>query len=101
MNLATACFEIVHFAFRDDLALAEQVTSRQQLGQWTARQPGFRARQCYHDPKANRWTDVVERESAAQALAAMARSQQDASLSETMALIEPETLHVGHFTRLT
>lgn len=100
VSLPTSCFEIVHFAFRDSVPLPQQIESMRALGQWAARQHGFLARQSYHDPQTGRWTDVVEWKSAAEAHAAMERSQHEESLTEVMALIDPQGLQLGHFERL-
>lgn len=94
-----SCFEIVHFAFRPDIPFPRQVEAMHALGRWAATQPGFVTRQSYHDSRQARWTDVVEWSSLGQATAAMERSQREPALASVMALIEPSTVHAGHFEK--
>lgn len=100
MNPTASCFEIVHFAFQAAVPLSRQIESMKTLGHWAATQPGFLSRQSYHDPQANRWTDVVEWARRDDALAAMERSQHEPLLAGVMALIAPESVHAGHHDRL-
>ena len=60
MSPNSSCFEIVHFAFRGGLPLGRQAELMKQLGEWASTRPGFVARQCYHDARTDRWTDIVE-----------------------------------------
>ncbi len=99
MNDTDPCFEIVHFAFVPEVSPGDQLAAMKTLGEWAATQPGFVGRQSYRDPVAARWTDVVEWTSLQAAQAAMARSQQAPALAGIMALIDPETVHAGHFER--
>lgn len=100
MSPTISCFEIVHFAFQAAVPLPRQIQCMKALGNWAQMQPGFLARQSYHDQQSNRWTDVVEWKSVADAKAAMERSQQEASLADVMTLIAPDSLYVGHHERL-
>jgi hypothetical protein len=100
MGITTNCFEIVQFSFQSSASLTQQTECMQALGRWVQTQPGYVARQCYRDPQSNRWTDVVEWSNQADALAAMQRSQNEASLAGAMALLDPHSIHVGHFERL-
>jgi heme-degrading monooxygenase HmoA len=100
MSRSLTCFEIVQFSFKSDVQLRTQIDAMKQLGRWVAEQPGFLARQSYHEPQADRWTDVVEWQTKADAHAAMQRSQREASLAVAMALISTDTLHVGHYEKL-
>jgi hypothetical protein len=100
MNASSPCFEIVRFAFRGDVPLSHQIESLRRLGQWAVRQPGYLARQSYHDPNAKLWTDIVEWDCLQNAHDAMERSRKDVSLADLMAQIDPETVHAGHFNRL-
>lgn len=100
LDSTPTCFEIVHFAFQGSVPRARQTACMRQIGDWARLQPGFVARQSYHDPHANRWTDVVEWSDLAHAQAAMERSQREASLAEILALIDPVSLQVGHCERL-
>jgi hypothetical protein len=93
------CFEIVHFAFLPTVTLPRQTEAMNALGAWAATQPGFLSRQSFHDTRQSRWTDVVEWSSLDQATAAMERSQREPALASVMALIDPATLHVGHFEK--
>lgn len=93
------CFEIVHFAFLPDVTLPRQIEAMNTLGVWAAKQPGFLSRQSFHDPRQSRWTDMVEWSSLDQATAAMERSQREPALAGVMALIDPATLHAGHFEK--
>ena len=60
MASSHTCFEIVHFAFLADITPQRQTEAMKALGSWAAAQPGFVSRQSYHDPRHDRWTDVVE-----------------------------------------
>lgn len=93
------CFEIVHFAFLPDITPQRQTEAMTALGRWAAAQPGFVSRQCFHDPRQSRWTDVVEWSSLDRATAAMERSQHEPALASVMVLIDPGTLHAGHFAK--
>lgn len=93
------CFEIVHFAFLPDVTLPRQIEAMNTLGVWAAKQPGFLSRQSFHAPRQSRWTDMVEWSSLDQATAAMERSQREPALAGVMALIDPATLHAGHFEK--
>lgn len=99
MTSTHTCFEIVHFAFLPDTTPQRQAQAMQALGVWAATQPGFLSRQSYHDPQQARWTDVVEWSNLAQATAAMERSQREPALASVMSLIDPSTLHAGHFEK--
>jgi hypothetical protein len=94
-----SCFEIVHFAFLPDITLPRQTEAMNALGVWAATQPGFLSRQSFHDARQSRWTDVFEWSSLDHATAAMERSQREPTLASFMALIDPATLHAGHFER--
>lgn len=96
MSNSTHCFEIVQLAFQAATPPVEQSACMRVLGAWVAGQPGFVSRQCFHDAQAQRWTDIVEWESAPHAQAAMARSQHETALAGVMALIDPTSLQVGH-----
>lgn len=100
MNPTVSCFEIVHFAFQAAVPLPKQLQCMRTIGDWAQRQPGFLARQSYHDPQSNRWTDVVEWRHMTDAQAAMERIRQEASLADVMTLIVPDSLYVGHHERL-
>jgi len=93
------CFEIVHFAFLPHVTPERQIDAMKVLGRWAATQPGFVSRQSYHDPSQGRWTDVVEWDHLDSATAAMERSQREPSLASAMSLIDPDTLHAGHFEK--
>lgn len=99
MASSHTCFEIVHFAFLADITPQRQTEAMKALGSWAAAQPGFVSRQSYHDPRHDRWTDVVEWCSLDQATAAMERSQREPALDGVMALIDPSSLHAGHFEK--
>lgn len=99
MDSTHTCFEIVHFAFMPDITLPNQTEAMRTLGVWAATQPGFLSRQSFLDPRQSRWTDVVEWSSLDQATAAMERSQREPALAGVMALIDPATLHAGHFEK--
>lgn len=99
MALTHTCFEIVHFAFLPDVTLPRQTEAVNALGIWAATQPGFLSRHSYHDPRQSRWTDVVEWSNLDQAVAAMERSQREPALASVMELIDPSTLHAGHFEK--
>lgn len=99
MTSTRTCFEIVNFAFLPDITLARQTEAMNALGVWVATQPGFLSRQSFHDPRQSRWTDMVEWSSLDQATAAMERSQSEPALASVMALIDPATLHAGHFEK--
>jgi len=70
------------------------------IGGRASTQPGFLARQSYHDRSDNHWTEIVEWNSLAEAHAAMERIQCASSLASVMAFIAPEALLVGHHERL-
>jgi hypothetical protein len=99
MASTRSCFEIVHFAFLPDITLPRQTEAMNALGVWVATQPGFLSRQSFHEPRQSRWIDVVEWSSLDQATAAMERSQREPALASVMALIDPATLHAGHFEK--
>lgn len=99
MATTHTCFEIVHFAFLPGVTLPRQTEAMNALGAWAATQPGFRSRQSFLDPRQSRWTDVVEWSNLDQATAAMARSQREPALASVMALIDPATVHAGHFEK--
>jgi hypothetical protein len=99
MTPTPTCFEIVHFAFLPDIGPQRQTEAMRALGAWAATQPGFVSRQSYHDPRQDRWTDLVEWSSLDQATAAMARSQHEPALAGVMALIDSATVQAGHFEK--
>ena len=99
MATTHTCFEIVHFAFLPDVTLPRQTEAMNALGAWASTQPGFLSRQSFLDPRQSRWTDMVEWSNLDQATAAMARSQREPALAGVMALIDPATLHAGHFEK--
>lgn len=101
LNATRTCFEIVHFSFRPGVSSSCQIEAMKTLGGWAATQPGFMSRQSYHDPSQARWTDVVAWSSLDEAKSAMERSQREPSLAGIMALIATETLHAGHFEKMS
>lgn len=96
---AHTCFEIVRFAFLPDVTAQRQTAAMKTLGAWVAAQPGFLSRQRCHDARQAPWTDLVEWSNLDQATAAMERSRREPSLAGIMALIDPGTLHAGHFDK--
>jgi hypothetical protein len=94
------CHEFVHFSFRADVALDTQTQAMRGLSDWAKQQPGFVERQSFFDASAQRWIDHViwqSEDAAKQALQQATRANEMAAL---MALIDEQTVVMGHYTRV-
>lgn len=93
----THTFEIVHFAFRAEVPLADQRAWMARVGAFAVRRPGFVARSYYRAEESGRWVDLVEWSDAASAKAAADALMSDPELAPTLALLDQGSMSFAHY----
>jgi len=94
------CYEIVSFAFKTTTPVGQQHQLMATIGEFARRQPGFMARSCYYDPKANRWTDLVTWRSAEDAVNAMAHFDKAPETADAMKALDPTSIQSCHYDQV-
>ena len=95
--MSSHTFEIVHFAFRPEVPLADQRAWMARVGAFAARAPGFVRRSYYRAEDSGRWVDLVVWTDAAHAKAAAETLMADPELGPTMALLDEASISFGHY----
>lgn len=94
------CYEIVQFRFAAGVEPEAQHQAMKVIGGFAQDQPGFIERRYFHDPKTQRWIDLVTWRSAADAERAMAAFAQDPRTAPMADQFDAASVQAGHYDLL-
>jgi len=92
--------EIVSFSFVPGVDAPAQSAHMARLGEFARTQPGFIARQAFHDQASGRWIDHLTWADRASAESAIEQAMQQSEVALVMQAISKTDLSMGHFEQV-